>query len=90
MRKSHRIAHRASLFEECRYILKKTYESRLPMENHLLLKLIDKSEFLKEVSEILGLEFVKGILRNAKLEIVDERQVIVEEDQPLHYMIVLL
>ena len=56
----------------------------------MLLKLIDKSEFLKEVSEILGLDFVKGILRNAKLEIVDERQVIVEEDQPLHYMIVLL
>lgn len=55
----------------------------------MLLKLIDKSEFLKEVSEIIGLDFVKGILRNAKLEIVDERQVIVEEDQPLNYMIVL-
>lgn len=33
---------------------------------------------------------MKGLLRNAKIEIVEERQVIVEEDQGLDYVVVLL
>ena len=39
---------------------------------------------------MVGLDFVKGILRHAKLEMVDERQVIAEEDQPLNYMVVVI
>lgn len=42
------------------------------------------------MGEVAGLDFVKGILRHAKLEIVDERQVIAEEDQPLNYMVVVI
>jgi hypothetical protein len=33
---------------------------------------------------------VKGLLRNAKIEFVDERQVIVQEEQPLNYMVLVL
>lgn len=39
---------------------------------------------------MVGLDFVKGILRHAELEIVDERQVIAEEDHPLNYMVVVI
>jgi hypothetical protein len=65
--KSKNIVHRIGLFEECRAILKKTHETRTLAESHHLLKLIEKSEFLKEVTDIQGIDFVKGILRHAKL-----------------------
>ena len=45
---------------------------------------------MKEVNDIQGVDFLKGILRHAKMEIVDQRQVIVEEDQHLNYMMVVL
>jgi hypothetical protein len=51
---------------------------------------MEKTEFLKEMADLQGLDFLKGIFRHAKLEIIDERQVIAEEDQHLNYMIVLL
>jgi hypothetical protein len=70
--------------------LRKPHESRSPTENQTLLKLVERSEFLKEVNDIQGLDFLKGILRHAKLEIVEQRQVIVEEDQHLSYMVVVL
>lgn len=54
------------------------------------MKLVEKSEFLKEVADIQSLDMVKGILRNAKIEFVDERQVIAEEGQSLNYMVVIL
>jgi hypothetical protein len=42
------------------------------------------------LTDFQGFDFLKGILRHAKLEMVDERQVIVEEDQPLNYMVIIL
>ena len=54
------------------------------------MRLLDKSEFLKELSETISLDFIKGIFRHSKIEIVQERQVITEEDQDLNYMIVVL
>lgn len=51
---------------------------------------MERSEFLKEVNDMQGVEFLKGILRHAKLEMVDQQQVIVEEDQHLNYMLVVL
>lgn len=37
-----------------------------------------------------GVDFIKGIQRHAKIEMVEERQVIVEEDQPLNYIVIVL
>jgi hypothetical protein len=48
-------------------ILNKSYESRVPGENNTLLKLLEKSNFLKELSENVSLDFLKGIFRNAKI-----------------------
>jgi hypothetical protein len=45
---------------------------------------------LKELSENVSLDFVKGILRNARIETIGERQVIAEEDRDLHYMVIVL
>jgi 5-deoxy-D-glucuronate isomerase len=36
------------------------------------------------------MEFVKGMLRNAKMEFVEEGQVIAEQQQDIKYMVVLL
>lgn len=33
---------------------------------------------------------MKGIFRNAKIEIIDEKQVIAEEDDDLNYMVIIL
>lgn len=70
--------------------MRKTHESRSPTENQTLLRLVERSEFLKEVSDIQGIDFLKGILRHAKLETVEPRQVIVEEDQHIRNMLVVL
>jgi hypothetical protein len=45
---------------------------------------------LKNLSDNISLDFVKGVLRNAKIEIIDEKQVIVEEDSDLDYMVIVL
>lgn len=45
---------------------------------------------MRELSENISLDFIKGIFRNAKIEIIDERQVIVEEDDNLNYMAIVL
>jgi len=42
------------------------------------------------LAELHGLDFVKGVLRNAKMEFVDEGQVITEEEQDIKYMVILL
>ena len=33
---------------------------------------------------------MKGIMKNAKIEMIEERQVIIEEDSNLNYMVILL
>ena len=90
MRKNEKYANKANLFEECQNILSKAFENRLPSENSTLLRLMDKSSYLKDLSENISLDFVKGILRNAKIEIIDEKQIITEEEQDLNYMVIVL
>jgi hypothetical protein len=43
MRINDKYANKGSLFEECRSILSKSYESRLPGENHTLFRLLERS-----------------------------------------------
>lgn len=45
---------------------------------------------LKELADVLGIDFIKGILKNAKIETIDERQVVAEEEQNIKYMVIVL
>lgn len=45
---------------------------------------------MRESAENVSIDFLKGIFRNAKIEIIDQRQVLVEEDNDLNYMVVVL
>lgn len=90
MRKNERLSNKQNLFEQCKNIFLKPHENRTPSENQTLLLLIDKSELLKELADVLGLEFIKGILKNAKIETIDERQVVAEEEQNIKYMVIVL
>ena len=42
------------------------------------------------MAEAVSPQFVKGIMKNAKIEMIEERQVIIEEDSNLNYMVILL
>lgn len=90
IRKNEKFANKSNLFEQCRTIFNKSYETRVPSENNILMRLLDKSQFLKEMSENISLDFVKGIFRHGKIEVIEEKQVITEENQDLNYMVIIL
>lgn len=90
LRKTERLANRQTLLEECRAILQRPFEGRTAADNQTLLQLVEKNEMLKELVELYGLDFVKGLLRNAKMEFVDEGQVIAEEQQDVKCIVLLL
>jgi len=45
---------------------------------------------LTEATELVSYDFVKGILRNAKIEMIEERQLIVEAETPISNMLIVL
>ena len=90
VRKTLRLANKKTLFDECKAILNKSHDSRTPAEVQNLMRLNERNEFLKEMAEAVSPEFVKGIMRNAKIEMIEERQVIIEEDMNLNYMVIVL
>ena len=67
IRKTERFSNKRTLFEECRTILQRSHENRIPAENQTLLQLVEKSDVLRELSDLYGQDFIKGLLRNAKI-----------------------
>jgi hypothetical protein len=80
----------SEVFMDARRILKKSPEIRTPADVHILIQLAENNQFLKDLVENVSLECFKGLMKQAKIEEVRERQLLCEEGKPVTHIVVVL